>query len=113
MKAEEFMNYLDQDEINRAARDIGAVIKIQPVDRVYRIDDETDCISVDITFLGICKHANVILSDDYINRYTINDQMKRFIFSIMVNIFSDHLCSVLNISRMKETKEEKLIEFRV
>lgn len=106
MRAEEFINYLDQDEINRVARDIGAVIKIQPVDKVYRIDDETDCIRFDITFLGICKHANVILSDDYINKYTINDQMKRLIFSIMVNTFSDYLCSVLNISRMKETKEE-------
>lgn len=105
MRAEEFMSYLDQDEIKRAARDIGAVIKIQPVDKIYRIDDETDCIGVDITFLGICKHANIVLSDDYISKYTINDQMKRFIFSIMVNIFSDYLCSVLNISRMKVTKE--------
>lgn len=106
MKAEEFMHYLDQDEINKAARDIGAVIKIQPVDKVYRIDDETDCIRVDIAFLGVYRHANVILSDDYIRKNTINDQMKRLIWSIMVNIFSDYLCSVLNISKMKEMKEE-------
>lgn len=106
MRAEEFMSYLDKDEINRAARDIGAVIKIQPVSPIYRIDNETDCIRVDITFLGIYKHANVILSDDYINKYTINDHMKRLIFSTMVNIFSDYLCSVLDISRMKEIKEE-------
>ena len=106
MRAEEFMSYLDQDEINRAARDIGADIKIQPVDKIYRIDDETDCIRVDITFLGVYKHANVILSDNCIIKDTINDQMKRLISSIMVNIFSDYLCSVLNISRMKETKEE-------
>lgn len=106
MRAEEFMSYLNQDEIDMAARDIGAVIKIQPVSRVYRIDDETDCIGVDITFLDVHKHTYMILSDDYINRYTINDYMKRFIFSIMANIFSDHLCSVLNISRMKEMKEE-------
>ena len=106
MRAEEFMNYLDKDEINRVASDIGAVIKIHPVDKVFRIDDETDCIGVDITFLDICKHANIVLRDDYINKYTINDQMKRFIFSTMVNIFSDYLCNVLNISRMKETKEE-------
>lgn len=106
MKAEEFMSYLDQDEIIRAARDIGADIKIQPVSPIYRIDDETDCIRVDIAFLGIYKHANVILSADCINKYTINDQMKRLIFSTMVNIFSDYLCSVLNISRMNEMKEE-------
>ena len=106
MRAEEFMSYLNQDEINRAARDIGADIKIQPVDKVFRIDDKTDCIRIEITFLGVYKHANVILSDDYIRKDTINDQMKRFIFSIMVNIFSDYLCSVLNISRMKEMKED-------
>lgn len=106
MSAEEFMSYLDQDEIDRAARDIGAVIKIQPVDKLFRIDDETDCIRVEITFLGVYKHADVILSNDYIRKDTINDQMKRLIFSIMVNIFSDYLCSVLNISRMKEMKEE-------
>lgn len=104
MRAEEFMSYLDQDEINRAGRDIGADIKIQPVDKIFRIDDETDCIRVDITFLGICKHTNIILDADHINKYTINDQMKRLIFSIMVNIFSDYLCSALNISRMKEMK---------
>lgn len=106
MRAEEFMYCLNQDEINKAARDIGAVIKIQPVDKVFRINDETDCIRVDITFLGVYKHANVILSDDYISKDTINDQMKRLIWSIMVNIFSDYLCNVLNISRMKEMKEE-------
>ena len=98
MKAEEFMSYLDQDEINRAARDIGADIKIQPVDKVFRINDETDCIIVDITFLGVYKHANVILSDDYIRKDMINDQMKRLISSLMVNTFSDYLHSVLNIS---------------
>ena len=106
MRAEEFMSYLDQDEINRAAREIGADIKFQPVNKVFHIDDDIDCIRVDIAFLGICKHANIVLSDGYINKYTINDQMKRFIFSIMVNIFSDYLCNVLNISRMKEMKEE-------
>lgn len=98
MRSEEFIRLIDQDEINRAARDIGAVIKIQPVDKVFRINDETDCIRVDITFLGVYKHANVILSDDYIRKDTINDQMKRLIFSIMVDTFSDYLRSVLNIS---------------
>lgn len=98
MRAEEFMHYLDQDEINRVARDIGADIKIQPVDKVFRINDETDCIRVGITFLGIYKHANVILSDDYIRKDMINDQMKRLISSLMVNTFSDYLRSVLNIS---------------
>lgn len=98
MRAEEFMSYLDQDEINRAAHDIGAVIKIQPVDKVFHIDDEIDCIRVDITFLGICKHTNIVLSDDYIRKDTINDQMKRLISSLMVNTFSDYLRSVLNIS---------------
>lgn len=105
MRAEEFMSYLDQDEIDRAARDIGAVIKIHPVSKFFRID-ETYCIRVEITFLGVYKHADVILSDAYTSKDTINEQMKRLIFSIMVNIFSDYLCSVLNISRMKEMKEE-------
>lgn len=92
MKAEEFMYFIDQDEIKKIADSIGADIQIQ-----YDDFAEMNYIRINIQFLGIHSHTGIFVNEyDYMHKDVAIDHIKRLIFSKLLDTFRDYLSSIFN-----------------
>ena len=99
MRAEEFMSYLDQDEINRIADAIRADIKIYSIGNNNHADYNLDWIMIDIQFLGLYSHTSVMINEfDCISKDVMNDNIKRLIFSKLLDIYRKYLSDAFNFS---------------
>lgn len=99
MRAEEFICLIDQDEIKRIADSIGADIKIYPISKDIRTNYMMDWIRIDIQFLGVYSHIDVLANVyDFVSKDVMNDNIKRLIFSKLLDTCRDYLSSVFNFS---------------